>query len=447
MIPSHYIRTYKSIIRLGFPIMLGQLGIIIVGFVDTAMVGRYSTDALAAASFVNTVFALIIMLSIGFSFGLTPIVSSLFARGENFNIGETVKNAFILNMTLSIVLTLLMTALYFNLEIMGQPEELLPLIRTYYITMLVSIIFVAAFNVLRQVTDGVTHTSLAMWLIVSANIINIIFNYLLIFGKFGFPELGLLGAGLSTLGSRVFMCISIILFLFISKRYASIREGFFKGKLSILKAKDVFKKSWPVAVQMGLETGYFALCGVMIGWLGAIPLASYQIIFTLGTCGFMVYYSFASSMAIVGSNHYGLNNIEHVRLAAKCGCHIIIAISIIVSILFLIFGESVVMAFTTDPVVIASAMSLILPLVLYQIGDAAQIVYANALRSISHVMPMMVIAAVSFMCVGLPTTYIFGFVLDWQETGIFYSYSVSLLLAAYLYRAKFLSQIHKLEKK
>lgn len=445
MIKSVYISHYKSILRLGFPIMLGQLGIIVVGFVDTMMVGRYSTEGLAAASFVNSLFTFVTMLCMGFSYGLTPIVGALFSRGEYKKIGEIVKNGVFINLLFGAGIVVVMSIVYFNLHRFGQPEELLPLIRPYYLTMLASMIFVALFNALRQFIDGITRTSLSMWILLSGNVFNVIFNYFLIFGTFGFPELGLLGAGISTLGARILMGLSFVTILLSAKSFAKYRVGISTSKIDKSTIKEIFNTSWPVSLQMGMETGLFNFSAIMIGWLGAIALASYQVIVIIGMLGFMVYYSFGSSVAIRISNFMGLNDLENVRLTAKCGYNIQLFLAFTASLLFLLFGENIISWFTSDQEVIAATVILIFPLILYQFGDATQINFSNALRGTSFVMPMMWIAFISYIVVGLPLAYIFGFVLNWGVVGVFLAFSASLFLAGGLFTHQFYRRLKQLK--
>lgn len=185
---------YKSILKLAFPLLLGQLGNIAVSFADNIMVGHYSTDALASASFVNNTFNVAIMAVLGFTYGLTPLIGAMYVRSDNERIGRTVRLGLIVNTVFTILVMALMVALYFNIDRLGQPEHLLPLIRPYYLTVLSGMLFVSAFNVLSQWSFAIGRTGLPTWIVLSANGLNIIGNYAFIYGHWGAPELGLLGA-------------------------------------------------------------------------------------------------------------------------------------------------------------------------------------------------------------------------------------------------------------
>lgn len=200
-----YRSDYRELLRLGLPIMVGQLGVVVVGFMDGLMVGRYGMDDLAAVSFVNSVFNIPILFGLGFSYGLTPLVGQSFGTGDTSRIGCLLKNSLSVNATVGLLMMLLMGILLLNVDRMGQPAELLPLIRPYFALQLVSLLFVMLFNAFKQFADGITDTRLPMYIMIGGNIFNILGNYILIYGKLGFPALGATGAGISTLLTRILM--------------------------------------------------------------------------------------------------------------------------------------------------------------------------------------------------------------------------------------------------
>lgn len=443
---STYIRHYRQIATLGLPLLLGQLGMIMTGFADTFMVGHYTTESLAAASFVNNIMNFMTVLCMGFSYGLTPIVSATNARGDRRGVGAIVKNAVLLNMAFGIAVGLAMLLIYFNVEKMNQPANLIPLIKPYYLVLLASMVPMLLVNTLRQFTDGIGNTRLSMWIIIGGNLLNILLNYLTIYGNFGFPELGLLGAGLSTLAARVAMAAAYIIVLSRSHRYATYVQGIRHGDIDSRISSNIFATSWPIAVQMGLETGIFSFASIMIGWLGEIPLAAYQIMLSISTIGFMVYYSLGASMSIKIAGYYGNGDITQIRNCSVSGLHIIMACAATACLLFFFLGEPVIRLFTDDVAVIAVAMLVIPPLMLYQVGDALQVTYANALRGITDVRPMMITAIIAYLIVGLPLGYLLAFPCGMGIVGIYLSFAVALLLAGVLFFAKFQIDLRNLTR-
>ena len=299
---------YKALFKLGIPIVVGQLGMIVLGFTDTLMIGHHGTEDLASASFVNNLFNLAIIFATGFSYGLTPIVGSLFGSGRQKEVGCTLRNALWANGLMGVLLTLIMGALYLNLHKLGQPEELLPLIRPYYLVLLASLVFVLLFNAIKQFADGITDTKTPMWILVGGNLLNILGNWVLIYGHFGFPEMGLLGAGIATLTSRILMLVAFIGIFLSAKRYRPYKEGFVQGRLNKADFLQINKLGWPVGLQMGMETASFSLATIMVGWLGAMALAAHQVMLTVGQLGYMIYYGMAAAVSVRVSNFHGQND-------------------------------------------------------------------------------------------------------------------------------------------
>ena len=323
---------YRTLLSLGIPIVIGQIGVIVLGFADTLMIGHHSTTELAAASFVNNMFNLAIIFSTGFSYGLTPIVGSLFGRKLRNDVGRVLKNSLAANTLLAVLVCGVMACLYAAIPSMGQPEELIPYIRPYFLILLASIPFVLWFNGFKQFADGITDTKVSMWILLGGNVLNIIGNYILIYGKLGLPEMGLSGAGLSTLISRILMVIAFVLLFFMTDRYKDFKQGFKQGKINKAEFTELNKLGWPIAGQMGMETASFSLSAIMIGWLGSMELASYQIMIAVSQVCFMMYYGMGAAVSVRISNFYGQGDIDNVRRTANHGFHIILVMLLMTGI-------------------------------------------------------------------------------------------------------------------
>lgn len=434
---DRYKAHYKALLYLGIPIVIGQIGIIVLGFADTIMIGHHSTNELAAASFVNNMFNLVIIFSTGFSYGLTPIVGGFYGKGDLFSTGRVLKNSLVANFLIALVLMVAMTVLYFNIERLGQPEELIPLIKPYYIVLLASLIFVLLFNGFKQFADGITDTRTSMWILLGGNVLNIIGNYILINGKLGFDELGLLGAGISTLFSRIVMVIVFAGIFFYSKRYIRSLVGFKRSVLNKIDFKHLNKLGWPIASQMGMETASFSLSAIMIGWLGTIPLAAHQIMLVISQICFMMYYGMGAAIAVRVSNFKGQEDIKNVRRSTYAGFHIIMLMAVLSSLPIFLLRNYLGGWFTDSEAVSVMVAGLIAPLLLYQFGDGLQITFANALRGISDVKPMIIIAFISYFIISLPVGYIRGFVLNWGIVGVWMAFPFGLTSAGIMLYLRF----------
>lgn len=434
---------YRTLLLLGIPIVIGQIGVIILGLADTLMIGHHSATELAAASFVNNMFNLAIIFSTGFAYGLTPVVGSLFGRNQLKETGGMLKNSLAANTVLALLVCAVMTLLYLNLGNLGQPEELLPYMRPYFLVLLISLPFVLWFNGFKQFTDGITDTKVSMWILLGGNVLNIIGNYILIYGKCGFPEMGLLGAGVSTLTSRILMVVAYLILFWGSSRYRIFREGFQQGRVNMADFKILNKLGWPIAGQMGMETASFSLSAIMVGWLGSTELATYQVMTAISQICFMMYYGMGAAVSIRTSNFFGLQDMPNVRRTANIGFHIILMMIVCTSIPIFLLRHQIGGWFTDDPRVSVMVAQVIIPFLLYQFGDGLQINFANALRGIADVKWMMVFSFIAYFIISLPLGYLFGFVLEWGITGVWMAFPFGLTSAGIMYYLRFRHQTLK----
>ncbi|MCD8093824.1 MAG: MATE family efflux transporter [Bacteroides sp.] len=437
---------YKALLFLGLPIVIGQLGVIILGFADTLMIGHHSTPELGAASFVNNLFTLCIIFSTGFSYGLTPIVGGYYGNRRFAEAGQALRCSLVANALVAVLLTVLMTVLYFCIELLGQPEELMPLIKPYYLVLLASLLFVMLFNGFKQFTDGITDTKTAMWILLGGNALNIVGNYILINGKLGMPELGLLGAGISTLFSRIVMVVVFAVIVLRSRRFIRYKVGFVRLGWSTPVFRKLNALGWPVGLQMGMETASFSLSTIMVGWLGTLALASHQIMLTISQFTFMMFYGMGAAVAVRVSNFKGQGDILNVRRSAYAGFHLILCMEVVLlSIVFALRGQ-VGGWFTDNVEVSAMVAALFFPFLIYQFGDGLQINFANALRGISDVKPMMIIAFISYFIISLPVGYLCGFAFGWGLVGVWMAFPFGLTSAGVMLWLRFRYKTNQVAK-
>ena len=419
-----YRQHYKSLISLGIPIIIGQLGAIITGLADTIMVGQHSTEELAAASFVNNVINAFIILGTGFSYNLTPLIGENLAKNKHIAIGGWLKNSLVANFTTTILILTILSGIYFNLDYLNQPKEIMPLILPYYLITLTSVIFVMMSNSFRQFVEGIATPSVSMWILLIGNLLNIVGNYILIYGKLGAPEMGLVGAGVSTLVSRI-----IILLLFIGvfmKRtaYAPYRKGIAAIRINRHSWKKLNLIGWPIGVQQGLEAGTFCVTAIMIGWLGSLSLAAHQIAITISLISFTTYLGLGSAVAIRTSYYKGANNWFMVRKITIAGIHLALCIVLLVCFTLFITKDFLGFLFTDDAAVNDIVKTLLPILMLYQVGDSIQIVLTNSLRGLADVKIIMWISFLSYFIIAIPFGYCCGFIFNWGIAGVWLAYPI-----------------------
>ncbi len=432
-----YSSHYRALLKLGLPIVVAQFGIVVFAIADTLMVGHHAVAELSSAGFVNNTFNMAIVASIGFALGLTPVVGALYGRGEYEAIGRKLRNALAANLLTSFLLMGCMFIFYLNIDRMGQPVELLPIIKPYFLTILFSIPFLMLFNAFRQCVDGVQDTRISMWILLVGNLAHIGTNYLFIYGPGPFPEWGLFGAGVSTLTMRILMCLTFAFIFFHRKRYAPYWKGFKQGRVNRADFVQLNKLGWPVALQMFMETASFSLCAIMVGWLGARELATHQVMLSISTLFFMMYLGMGSAVAVRVSYFRGQGDVQNLRRSAVAGFHLVMLIALACSLFVGSLRNHIGVWFTDDVAVAQAIPALVIPLLLYQLGDGLQITFSNALRGLTDVRAVVVYAFISYFLISLPISYCFAFVFDWKLPGIWYSFSVGLTCAGLLYSTRF----------
>lgn len=436
----------REILRIGLPIMLGQACVIILAFADNIMIGWHSVDELAASSFVNNVMNLFILTELGFATGMTPMIGADNGTGNIKGIGITVKNGLMTNGIIGGISIILLTIIYFCLDHFGQAPELMPYIKPYFAIIGISTLFALGFNVLKQFTDGICRPMISMTLLMIGNLLNIFGNWVLIYGKLGFPEMGLTGAGISTLVSRALILLVFVVFIFKSKKMNEYARAFKESLLSRGEMKTVFKMGYPVGIQMALESSTFTFAAVMAGWLGVIQLAAHQVVITISQLFFLMMQGLSFAVSILVSNAFGRKDLGSVREYARKGYFMTLGISATLSVLLYCFRYQAAGIFTDSPEVSAMAVSLFFLLFAYQFGDGLQLCFANVLRGIQDVRPIMYAAFVSYYLIAIPSAYVLGFKTSLGIHGIWLGFPIGLTLAGIFFYARYRSDLKRFGK-
>lgn len=437
-------RKIGEILKIGLPIMLGQACVIILAFADNIMIGWHSVDELAASSFVNNILNLLIMTELGFAAGMTPIIGSHNGRGDVASVGLTLRNGLVVNGLIGLASVVLLAIVYALLGHFGQEPELLPLIRPYFVIVGISTLFSLGFNTLKQFTDGICRPVVSMVFLLVGNVVNIFGNWVLIYGKLGFPEMGLVGAGISTLFSRILIFAAFLLYILFSKSLRQYARAIKEAVLSLAEMKSIFTVGYPVAIQMALETSSFTFAAVMAGWLGVIELAAHQVVITISQLFFLMMQGLSFALSILVSNACGRGDYKGVREYAGKGYGMIVCISATLSVLLYIFRYQAAGVFTDSPEVSAMAVSLFFVLFAYQFGDGLQLCFANVLRGLQDVKPIMKVAFVSYYIIAIPVAYLLGFKTSLGLLGIWLGFPVGLTIAGVFFFLRYRSDMRKL---
>ena len=445
----------QSIIKLGIPIIIGQLGAIAQQFADTIMVGQYGTMELAAAGFVNNVFNFVIYFMLGISYASTPVIGALYGKKDNRGVAQSLIDSIVVNFLFSLVIVALLLLLYLNIDILHQPEEIMPFALPYFLLITASMPFMAVFNALKQYSDAVGETKVPMWIMLGANALNILLNLPLIFGfnwvfsilnshfSIGIAPMGLLGAGIATLISRIMAVVALLITIARLDKYREIKPSVCT-RPEIHRMKNLLFLGFPISIQLGLEASSFNICAIFMGWLGAIPLAAHQIMCTISTLCFQIVYGIGAAASVLISQFRGVGDWHNVRRTANTAFFIGITLILLMIGAIQIFRYPLVSCFTTSEQVVSVVLSLIPCFFVYQFGDCMQITFANALRGIAEVKKLMLYAFISYVIVSIPLSYIFAFIFDLGGVGVWMGMPFGLTTAGFLFYFEFRSKIKKL---
>lgn len=433
------------IVRLSIPLIVGQLGIIVQQFADTAMVGRYGTPDLSAAGFVGTVFAFVTFFLLGVSYSTTPVAGVYYSNGDREGVARTLRESLLVNLLVAVGVMLLLAGLYARIEVFRQPEELLPIARPYFLCLLLSVPCMALFNALKQFSDALGQTRLPMWVMLAANALNILLNIPLIFGwqTLGIPAMGLLGAGIATLVSRIFMTVLLFAVVFSGKTCHDMVHV--PSRISRRGCMRLLRLGLPISLQLCLESASFNVCGIFMGWIGTVPLAAHQVMCTIATLCFQMVYGVGAAAAIRISHYSGREDWHEVRRVALTAWGISLCCVVLTTGSILLARHPLTRLFTSSAEVEGMVIALMLPFVFYQFGDSLQITFANALRGIARVKTMMFSAFVAYVLVSIPLSYLFAFKLQQGAVGVWWGIPFGLTLAGILFAREFFAAVRSFQ--
>lgn len=444
---SDYKEQYRANLKLAFPVVLTQLGQILVQFADNVMVGRFGGDdptPLAAVSFGGSVWFILFIAGIGITVGITPLVGELYARGDYRRSSVYLRSGILFYTLLGLAVAALQLAVTPLMYRLGQPVEVVDMSLPYYRLLACTMPFVMLFCAFKQFLEGVGNTRAEMMVVLACNLINIALNWVLIYGRMGFPALGAVGAGLATLLSRMMMPVMIIAYFRSRRRYRRYLAGFSLRGCSFAAVRRLTQIGVPISMQMFLESSAFVGTSIMMGWFGTAAISANQITTTLGNCAFMIVMSVGVATTIRISHCYGARNFDELKRAAHASYHLALAWNALAAALFISLRNRIPMLFTTNPEVIALASELLVFVALFQLSDGVQNVSVGTLRGIQDVKVIMPIAFLSYWVLNLPVGYLFGFVLDMGPRGLVLGFTFGLSMAGLMMILRIRRQLRKL---
>ena len=456
---STYKSYYKENLRLALPVILSQIGQITVQLADTAMVGRFGGDnptPLAAVSFATNLFFIVFITSIGLTFGLTPLVGERYAQNHHRHVRELLQNGILLFSLIGIAATLLLIGLRSMFPVMaslmlgdggdssisGVVDMAIP----YYNTLIWSLFPVMIWGTIKQFLEGIGNTRVAMVTIVTANAVNILLNYILIFGKCGFEPMGALGAGYATLIARILQCLMMVVYFFNTKRFRDYTQDIFKrSMIRFRRLAEILKVGIPISFHMFMESSAFVVAGIMVLAFGASSVSAYQIGVSMMNVTFMIIIAIGSSTTILCSHIYGRKDFPRLRRTVNAAYQMGLLWNISVASLYVAFRYQVPTLFTTNEETIQITASMLIFISLFQVSDCLQAISISIMRGLQDVKVLMPIVFVSYVVINIPVGYLLAFECGLRVNGLIIGFIVGLSCCAIMTIRRVRKNIKRLE--
>ena len=425
------------------PVIFSQIGQVTVNLVDSIMVGHIGTTQLAAASFAINVFHVGMLFGLGITLGITPLVGhSLNAKASN-NLGSWLKNSMLVNFIASILLCAAMSSVVFFMNRMGQSKEVVRMAIPFYLIHVSSLIPLMLFFSFKQFFEGIGNTKIAMIITIVINLVNIALNYLLIYGKLGFPAMGLNGSGCASLISRLIMPVIFLLVILRKPEFRTYLSDAIRAGFDKLKIRRIVSIALPIGLQMVIEILAFSIGAIMLGWISKESLAGHQVAISMASMTYMISFGLASGTTIRVSHAFGEHDRNELKQAIFASLHLVIAFMSLMGILFILLRNQLPLLFTSDPAVVEVAAGLLVVGAIFQIFDGTQVVLLGALRGMADVRIPMFLAFFSYIIVSLPISYLLAFTFNFGYYGVWTGFVFGLSTAAVLFGFRLKHQVRK----
>lgn len=415
---------------LAYPVMLSMLGQVMTGVADSVMVGWTGAVPLAAASLANIFLSVPLFFGIGVSYAITPLVAEALGADNQKKIIDVFRHGTLINLIVGVMLFLLILVIEPFMPFMGQPVEVVALAVPYLTIVGASIIPNMIFQTYRQFAEGLQRTRMAMVIVIGSNVLNVVLNYLLIFGKLGFPALGLNGAGWATLISRVVMAISMMAYVYYHRRFAPYRTGFSFGSYTRPLISKMLHIGLPAGSQFIFEAGAFGMSALMMGWIGTTALAGHQIAINLATISYMTTSGLGAAATIRVGNFLGKKDRTNLRASAYTMIGMAVVVMTAWALLFIFGRYWLPSLYISDPGVIELTAGLMIIAAFFQLSDGIQVVCAGALRGLQDVKIPSLLIFVAYWIIALPCGYVLAFPFGMGPSGIWLGLFIGLTLTA-----------------
>lgn len=434
-----YRTYYQESLRLAIPVVISQLGHTLVQTADSIIVGHFAgTISLAAVALVNSIFVIAMVIGIGISYGITPLIAQHNGRNEHDECGQLLSNSLLINSITGIVLFVLISfGTMLAIDHLDQSAEVVRQAKPYLFLMGISLIPLLIFNTFKQFAEGLGFTKQAMLISIWGNVLNICLGIIFVKGMFGIHPMGIKGVGYSTLIDRCTMAIVISIYVLRSKHFRKYLKNFAVRNIDKVRSLKIFKIGAPVALQYTFEISAFSGAAILIGTISPVAQAAHQVAISLASLTYMAASGVSAAAAIKSGNFFGAKKHNELRLSAISNYHIVIVFMSLTAILFTFGNHLLPWIYTSDNRVITIASQLLIIAAFFQLFDGTQVVGLGVLRGMGDVNIPTLITFIAYWVIGLPIGYLLGIRFNLGVQGVWYGLVLGLLTASLLLFIRF----------
>ena len=455
-----YLPYYKRNLKLAFPVMLTQFGAALVGLADSIMVGHYGTTDLAAVSFSNALFFTVMVFAMGALMGITPLVGHVHGRMEKLlkegttdeeiahkheQITSLLTNGLVFTALMSVLSLAILAPCIGVLDLFGQEPEVTACARPYYILIVLSIVPFLLFTFSKQFLEGLGNTTIAMLITIGCNLLNILLNWVLIFGHWGFEAMGAEGAGWATLIARCLMPVCFFIAMVSKSEWRRYIASMRRFLITRREVENLITIGFPIGLQSFAEAFLFTASFVIIGWINKEALAAHHIANQMADLTFMLALGIGSATTIRVSHQLGKGDLQAVKMAGRASVHLCLLMNTIGAAIMIFGRNTIPYIFTSDPEVIPIASTLLVIAGTFQYADGLQCIGAAMLRGIQDVRVPMRIAMFAYIGVALPLGLALTFPMGLGAKGMWIAFVIALAIPAVLFHVRFHNQMKRLK--
>lgn len=435
-----YPQHIRAILTLGLPLIGGHLAQVAIGITDTVMLGWYSVEALAAVTLGSTYFFVLFIFGSGFAWAIMPMVASFAAEGDEIGLRRATRMGLWLSLGFGLIALPPMIWSEAILKLIGQGDAVAQGASSYLELAGFGIVPALLVMVIKSYLAALERTQIVLWITVFSALVNATLNYALIFGNWGMPEMGIRGAAVASIATQVFSLIGVVIYA----RYVLPEHALFQRlwRADPMMLRNVFVLGLPIGLTALSEVALFAASAVMMGWLGTIPLAAHGIAIQLSAVTFMVHLGLSNVATIRAGNAYGRHDPFQMARGGKMVTAMSLIFAALTIVLFLTAPEQLMSLFMQQdeprrPDILAVGVGLLMVAALFQLVDGAQVIALGLLRGVQDTRVPMILAAISYWGIGVPCSYLFGFVLGMEGIGVWLGLVLGLAVAAVLLSVRF----------